>query len=166
MNITYVKGDATRPIGDGNKIIAHIVNSLGGWGSGFVVPLGALYPKAEMSYRRWADHRNQEVSEWSPEFELGNTQFVNVAPGLCVANMCAQDGYPSRANPHPCDLDATASCLEDVYRLAFNNDASIHMPRIGCGLGGAEWDEILTCIEKATQYLPADRIPPTTVYDL
>lgn len=30
--IQYIKGDATCPHAEGNKIIAHICNNIGGWG--------------------------------------------------------------------------------------------------------------------------------------
>lgn len=32
--ITYVTGDATKPVGNGRKIIAHVTNDEGGWGAG------------------------------------------------------------------------------------------------------------------------------------
>jgi hypothetical protein len=32
MNINYLSGDATRPSGQGRKIIAHICNDQGRWG--------------------------------------------------------------------------------------------------------------------------------------
>lgn len=37
--ITYLKGDATNPQSEENKIIAHICNDIGGWGKGFVVAI-------------------------------------------------------------------------------------------------------------------------------
>ncbi|MDJ1502927.1 hypothetical protein [Xanthocytophaga agilis] len=36
MNIQYVKGDAAKPQTEGNKIIFHICNDIGGWRRGFV----------------------------------------------------------------------------------------------------------------------------------
>ncbi len=37
--IRYVTGDATRPVGDGDKIIVHVCNDIGGLGRGFVAAL-------------------------------------------------------------------------------------------------------------------------------
>ena len=34
MEILYIKGDATAPIGSGVKVITHICNDIGGWGKG------------------------------------------------------------------------------------------------------------------------------------
>jgi len=32
MDIKYIKGNATNPAGEGNKLIVHICNDTGGWG--------------------------------------------------------------------------------------------------------------------------------------
>jgi hypothetical protein len=37
--IYYAKGDASKPIGAGPKMICHITNNRGGWGAGFVLAL-------------------------------------------------------------------------------------------------------------------------------
>ena len=39
MKIEYLKGDATSPVKEGNKIILHICNDIGGWGKGFVMAI-------------------------------------------------------------------------------------------------------------------------------
>ena len=44
LNINYVIGDATQPIGDGAKIIVHVCNDIGGWGRGFVLALTKKWP--------------------------------------------------------------------------------------------------------------------------
>lgn len=36
-SITYLKGDATKPATEGNKIIVHICNDIGGWGYLFMI---------------------------------------------------------------------------------------------------------------------------------
>ena len=49
--IKYVIGDATRPIGEGTKLIIHISNDLGGWGRGFVLALSRRWDAPEKVYR-------------------------------------------------------------------------------------------------------------------
>ena len=45
MQINYLKGDATVPLGDGPKIIVHVCNDIGEWGKGFACrPLKATSP--------------------------------------------------------------------------------------------------------------------------
>lgn len=50
--IIYLKGDATNPQTEGNKIIAHICNDLGGWGKGFVLAISRRWKKPENEYRK------------------------------------------------------------------------------------------------------------------
>jgi hypothetical protein len=163
--IVHRDGDATEPVASGRKIIAHITNNLGGWGSGFVVPLGSKYPQSKAMYQRWATSGRHVSDNWLtdfPPFTLGQTQFVVCTPSIVVANMTAQDGYPSKDNPHPCNLGATTQCLATVFEYARLHRASVHMPEIGCGLGGATWDEIENCIQAAANM--ASSYPSLTVY--
>ncbi|MEZ4800268.1 MAG: hypothetical protein R2809_10945 [Flavobacteriales bacterium] len=37
--VNYVTGDATIPQTNGNKIIVHVCNDIGGWGKGFVMAI-------------------------------------------------------------------------------------------------------------------------------
>ncbi len=45
--IVYLKGDATQPKTEGNKIIAHICNDIGGWGKGFAGRIDQLQVPVE-----------------------------------------------------------------------------------------------------------------------
>lgn len=84
--ITYVRGDATTPLGKGVKLIAHVCNDIGGWGKGFVLALSNRWPEPEAAYRRW--HRERAGND----FALGATQFVKVDRYMWVANMIGQRG--------------------------------------------------------------------------
>lgn len=161
MSITYTTGDATRPTGEGLKIIAHIVNDEGKWGSGFVVALSRRSRIAEDAYRMW--HRNGHNG--ATPFELGQTQMVNYADGIFVANMIAQRGVRhDPAAPRAVDYAALHEALTRVgdYCLRKLDRPGVHMPRIGCGLGGGTWDEI----EPIIQNTLIARGVPATVYDL
>lgn len=154
--ITYRQGDATTPIGEGTQIIAHVVNDRGGWGRGFVVALSQRYPEAEASYRRWA----RLPSPDDPPFALGEVQFVAVAPDLWVANMLDQHAFSTPENPVPLRYDALARSLATVANFATAHTATIHMPRIGAGLAGGDWERIAALIEEATA------LCEVTIYDL
>ena len=78
-DITYTKGDATRPAGAGNKIIVHICNDIGGWGKGFVMAVSKRWLEPEQQYRQW--HQSKQ------NFALGEVQFVQVDLDTWVANM-------------------------------------------------------------------------------
>lgn len=70
--IKYLVGDATFPLGTGNKIIAHICNDIGGWGLGFVLALSKRWKQPEKEYRQW------HLSKATSNFKLGEIQLVKV----------------------------------------------------------------------------------------
>lgn len=158
--INYVTGDATAPPGDGVRFIVHVCNDVGGWGSGFVVALSRRSTIPEACYRSW--YRGEEGN--GNPFELGQVQGVAFdRPGVVVINMIAQRGIRhDRKAPPAVDYEALGKCLEQVCTLASVMDASVHMPRIGCGLGGGDWNVVEDLIK---QNLLIHDVP-VTVYDL
>lgn len=128
--IQYLQGDATSPQAEGNKVIAHICNDLGGWGKGFVLAVSRRWPEPEADYRKWHSEQSQN------DFGLGAVQLVQVEPEIWVANMIGQRGLKASKEGPPIRYDALRRCLEKLAVFASGNGASVHMPRIGCGLAG------------------------------
>ena len=154
--INYLVGDATRPLTKGNKIIAHICNDIGAWGKGFVLALSKLYPEPERAYRHWYGAREQN------DFALGAVQFVAVSPEIVIANMIGQHGIRKTGGNPPIRYDAVEKALETVGKKALEREASVHLPRIGCGLAGGFWDKIEPLVEKQI----CDKGIMVFVYDL
>jgi len=73
---------------------------------------------------------------------------VQVEPYIWVANMIAQKGIKTGSSGPPIRYDAVAACLEKGSTKALELGASVHMPRIGCGLAGGEWSRIEPLIEE------------------
>ena len=134
--IRYLAGDATSPIGKGPKIIAHVCNNRGGWGRGFVLAVSARWPEPEKAYRKWYRERA------SNDFALGAVQVVPVLTGMWVANMIGQHGIKTGSAGPPIRYDAVDRCLAKLAAHAAELEASVHMPRIGCGLAGGKWERI------------------------
>ncbi len=158
MEISYVKGDATQPIGDGTKIIIHVCNNIGAWGSGFVMAISARWNIPQYRYSTW--HRLDSIDQKMEPFVLGAVQFVIVEQDIVVANMIGQNGVRSASNPHPLDYDALATCLTKVRQQAIDIDASVHGPRFGAGLAGGNWDKIANLTKEKLDPVPV------TIYDL
>ena len=156
MKITYQIGDATRPIGDGPRIIVHVCNDAGGWGRGFVVALSRRWPQPEQHYRAW--HRGTE----SEPFALGRVQFVQVEDEIWVANLIGQHGMGRRGGLPPVRYEAIRDGLRCIAAKAKELSGSVHMPRIGSGLAGGKWQEVERIVEEE---LIASGIT-VTVYDL
>jgi len=155
MSINYVKGDATRPVGKSPKIIVHVCNDVGAWGKGFVLHISKRWKGPETRYKAW--YRGEE----DIPFGLGEVQFVKVNVDIYVANMIGQRGLRRVKGIPPVRYDAIEKGLEKVAEFAVKHGATIHMPRIGCGLAGGSWDKVEKIIEKVL----ISRGIQVTVYD-
>lgn len=151
--INYVTGDATQPEGTGTKIIAHIVNDIGLWGSGFVMAISKRWPDIKDQYVEWA-RGNESL------FALGQVQYVDADNDIVIANMVAQRGVRNDYNPVPLSMYHLRWALMDVERVAYWSNATIHMPRIGAGLAGGNWEDIERLINNTITDVPV------TIYDL
>jgi hypothetical protein len=137
-------------------IIPHIVNTLGLWGSGFVVPLGKIWPITKREYQKW--YKQNFDYERNTEFILGEIQIVQVEDfdknrgPVFVANMLAQDGIISSQNPHPIEYQSLNNCLLDMNTLALDlngngYDVEIHAPAFGSCRSGGHWPTIAKMID-------------------
>ncbi|MGW2252155.1 macro domain-containing protein [Kitasatospora sp. NPDC001660] len=154
--ITYVRGDATAPQAKGVKVIAHVCNDLGGWGKGFVLALSKRWPGPEAAFRRWYRERAGN------DFGLGALQLVQVEPYVWVANMVGQRGIRTgRSTGVPVRYEAVDIALAALGERAAELGASVHMPRIGCGLAGGRWERV----EPLVRARLVERGVPVTVYD-
>ena len=134
--IEYAVGDATRPKGTGRQIVAHVCNDAGGWGKGFVVALSRRWSAPEAAYRSWYRERRTN------DFALGAVQLVPVGDDLFVANMIGQHGHRSSPDGPPVRYAAIGTALATLGAKACELGATVHMPRIGCGLAGGRWELI------------------------
>lgn len=151
MTVNYLTGDATQPQGEGVKFIVHICNDIGAWGAGFVMALSNRWPQPEQEYRKLKPE----------ELILGNVQLIQVTTDIFVVNMIAQSGVRSfNSSVPPIRYDALKECLDKARTFALLFKASIHMPRIGAGLAGGDWNTIEKIIQ--TSLFDVD----TFVYDL
>lgn len=151
--IHYIKGDATSPVVDyGVRVIVHIVNDEGKWGRGFVLAVSKRWKEPERFYKKQAKHAKSS-------FRLGEVQWVYPEEDLAVCSMIAQHGVRHFGNMKPLHYGALDVCLDKMAKGARKakeisldrdgqNQVSIHMPRIGCGLGGGDWAHVEDLIQE------------------
>ncbi len=132
MSIRYIKGDATVPQAKGNKLIVHICNDLGRWGKGFVMAVSARWPHVREEYLKWCRERK--------DFVLGNVQIVEAQKDIWVANLIGQHGI-KRGHANPVRYEAIKKGLQLITKV-LQDDWTVHMPRIGCGLAGGKWEVV------------------------
>lgn len=144
--IKYVKGDATNPIGEGNKLIIHCCNDIGAWGAGFVLALSRKWKEPEQAYRQMKKRI------------LGDAQIVEVEDDIMVVNMIGQHDIRTINGIPPIRYDAIAKALKQVNDFAIAWKATVHAPRFGAGLAGGDWNKIEELLK---QNISVD----VTVYD-
>jgi O-acetyl-ADP-ribose deacetylase (regulator of RNase III) len=149
MKINYVKGDATRPEGEGLKYILHICNDAGYWGAGFTRSLDA----------RW-DLPRERYLDWWAGAKLGAILSVPVESSITVVSMMAQHGVGARTKP--IRYNALRDCLCNFAdQHEESRRKSVHAPKFGSGLAGGDWGRIENIIKGV---LIARNIP-VTIYE-
>lgn len=134
--IEYRNGDLLDSDAD---IIVHQVNCLGAFNSGLAGQIRRKWAEVYDEYRKACDN-----SYDNPEDLLGAVQFVMV-DGKYVANCFGQLAY-GKARRYT-DYDALRSALKTVRE--FMPQAHIAIPhKIGCGLGGGDWNVVSGIIEE------------------
>jgi O-acetyl-ADP-ribose deacetylase (regulator of RNase III) len=153
--LTFLRGDATRPRGPGEKIVVQVVNdATPNWGGkGFSMAVLRRWPQLQDEFRSWANSTPRSLS-------LGRMHVTQAEPDTQVASLVAQRGYGPSASPR-IRYGALKSALEQLAKIAVETRAAVHMPRIGCGQAGGSWDVVE---ELLTMTLGAARIP-ICVYD-
>ena len=123
------------PQAEGNIVIAHICNDIGAWGKGFVLALSKRWKYPEKQYKQW--YKEGE------DFALGEVQFVSVEEKIWVANLIGQHNiYRDENGDPPIRYEAVKRGLQIITDFAYEINAKVQMPRIGCGLAGGSWDRI------------------------
>jgi O-acetyl-ADP-ribose deacetylase (regulator of RNase III) len=136
--------------------ICHQVNCQGRMGSGIAKQIRERWPVVYQQYQAAFDEREKEIIElcgsWEQQIDvsetlLGYLQQIPVNDKQTVINMFAQQYYGYDGKRYT-SYDAFWACLGGI-RDSVPKGSKIGFPyRIGCGLGGANWDVIRTMIEQ------------------
>jgi O-acetyl-ADP-ribose deacetylase (regulator of RNase III) len=152
--IKEVDGDALQPRGVGPKVVAHVVpdtNSVWG-GNGFASQVRHRFPGVWMQFRSETQAQHRAPA-------LGEVFLGAIGNDVTVAHMVAQRGIGASGSQR-LRYAALAQCLSEVRAKAQELGASVHMPRVGTGHGGASWDIVKELIAEEL----VDKGVPTTVY--
>ncbi len=153
--LKLVHGNVLAPVGAGNKIICQLVNDQARtWGGGVARAAAQKYPVAQRQFSEW-------IISVPKRERLGKTHFAKADAGLFVASLVAQQGYGGSLIPR-IRYAALEHSLVSVATFAEQNEANIHMPRIGAGQSGGSWD----MVEEIVRETLVARGMSVTVYDL
>ena len=138
------------------EYICHQVNCQGRMGSGIAKQIRAKWPAVYDAYHAKFQEMEDEISEMCGGFEyqldvsevlLGHMQIVPVSDKQNVINMFAQQYYGYDGLRYT-SYDAFWACLGKILDEV-PKGSTIGFPwKIGCGLGGANWEVIATMIEE------------------
>jgi len=127
--IQYLIGDATDPRGEGEKIVAQVVNdATPRWGGGFARVVANRWRAAQDDFIAWTQQERSHL-------QLGQYRLFRVGAGLSLFHMIAQHGYGESVKPR-IRYHHLETCLNALSGIARQKSASVHMPRIACGQAG------------------------------
>lgn len=120
-------------------IVAHGCNCKGKMGAGVAKDIKEKWPKAFDGYL----YMLTEMSKQPVGVKPGAVLFVRVEETpisqIIVANMLTQQNY-GREPIRYADPVAIKKAMKHVMRRAKEEDLPVYMSRVGCNLGGLDWD--------------------------
>ena len=132
--------------------ICHQVNCQGRMGSGIAKQIKERWPVVYEQYIAGFKAIEEESINWEDQLDvsevlLGRLQQVKVNDKQTVINMFAQQYYGYDGKRYT-SYDAFWACLGGI-RNSVPKGSKIGFPaKIGCGLGGANWEVIFRMIEQ------------------
>lgn len=138
-------------------VIGHGVNCQGVMGSGVAKQVRAAYPEVFTLYCKFLQ---EHITPYT-----GTTQLIHINPRLFVANMFTQIYYGSDGQKYAQEsmiANAMKSLVTQMREVEWEweSDYHIHLPEIGCGLGGLQWDVVANIIDEHSADVPV------TIYSL
>ncbi len=119
------------------KYICHQVNCKGVMGSGVAKQIKAKWPSVFQKYKEKCDEHGDNAADL-----LGAAQGIRVNDNTIVVNIFGQVAY-GRDGRQYTDVNALRTAFKALASHSAPGD-TIAMPyRIGCGLGGGDWGEVM-----------------------
>lgn len=156
MSLRYIIKDVTTVT---RGIVAHGVNCAGKMNSGVAKAIRNKWPEV---YRRFMDHPTAQTPRG--RCILGEVDFICIGDeDIVVANCYTQKTY-GYDNKKYADLVGVIIALQHICQMldlriigALDNPnvTAVYIPRIGCGLGGLDWDtEVGLFVEELARKYP------------
>jgi O-acetyl-ADP-ribose deacetylase (regulator of RNase III) len=126
-------------------VIVHGCNAQGAMGSGVALAIKNKWPVVYADYRAVFNAHGLETGD-----VIYSDVAIHQGSRLVVANAITQEFYKGCRQAGPItdvyvDYEAITKCFEDILEFFDANPGlaqNIHMPMIGAGLGGGDWNTI------------------------
>jgi O-acetyl-ADP-ribose deacetylase (regulator of RNase III) len=119
-------------------IVAHGVNCQGRMGAGVALAIRNRWPAVYEAYLR---NQSGYTGDRAVTHLLGSAHIIRVDADLWVANCYTQGYFGKPGTGKYASTDAVRQSLDFAFSHAAALNLPIHAPRIGCSLGGLNWDE-------------------------
>jgi len=137
--IIYIEQDNIFKLQDISNY-AHGCNCAGAMGRGIALQFKEKFPKMYIEYKKMCKEGL---------FSLGEVYIYKYAKGT-VFNLGTQATWKTKAN-----IKAVESSLSKMLFYAHNNNIiKIALPKIGAGLGGLNWNDVKSVINKVAEDYP------------
>lgn len=134
----FRKGDLTEAA---ENVIVHGCNNRGVMGSGVALAIRKKWPEAYEAYRT----AFEDKSDYNL---LGNwTYLQNLDDNKFIVNLITQDGYGKDGKKYAYYISIVEGLIDIANWQRYFSNNKIAIPKIGCGLGGLDWNimEVLLC---------------------
>lgn len=164
LNVTTID-----PQGGDRAVIVHGVNCQGAMGSGIAGALARKWPAVRSEYLEYVSDARKEIPMFESFKLLGRSHLVEVEERIAVINGFTQDYFGADGKRYA-SLTAIVNVLAELFtRIQESTDIAhadgvpdddsefrVYMPRIGCGLGGLDWDtEVEPLVNELCRRFPA-----------
>jgi O-acetyl-ADP-ribose deacetylase (regulator of RNase III) len=123
-----------------NGILLHGCNMQGKMNSGVAKEVNKKFPYAYEKYKYDLNHG----------FSLGSVSWwygqPNIMKNFAIASGITQEFYGTDGRRYV-NYEAIYKVMHETFRVAYTAGMDVHMPKIGSGLGGGDWDIIETIIK-------------------
>lgn len=138
-------------------VIVHQTNCMGIMGGGLAAQIRQKWPHVNEAYVHHCHIARNE--RWKL---LGTVQFIPVSPYLTVANAFGQLDTSSHAAHCATDYLALGECLRTIRKVYDGKLLEVYFPyKIGCGLGGGDWDVVLQLLSTFCPAATLVQLPTT-----
>lgn len=153
-------------------VIAHGVNCQGKMGSGLAKDIKEKFPEVFTNYKNLCDHKFEpfplDGNVWAGFLAkdrqdplLGVSQITKVDEYITVANLFTQQYYGRDGQKYADQTSIYNALMNLCQSIAMRSDLPdrVALPKIGCGLGGLDWDsEVEPILREVHRNFPLDFI--------
>lgn len=132
MQVTDIEGDLFEDLEKGDTI-AHGCNSFGLMGAGIAKPIKEMFPKNFERYKKLCDDGT---------FRPGSLCYKK-ENGIGIYNL----GTQFKPGPDAHIVNIERSVKEMLNYAAFRDEWTIKTVRLGCGIGGLDWNDVKPVLE-------------------